>query len=390
MAKGELNKAIAVGRAINIFIGILCVLALSWGGWLMGGKRKANFAVAVPALGVMMYDFTALNLNYAVDVLLILLATLTMISIYKLLTYGLKYKYITALIILNILGMATKISYVVFLGLSLVGIAASAYIHRNESQIGKLNYKTKAIITIAGLLIAVILAVGWFYYFKVYKVSGSLLTARPPGDYPPSHRTVKTLKDVFGTGQLWSLLYTSFSAIGSLSVALISFTASGIMTTLNRTKIRMLIANKLELWNIIILFLAVLGLFVTQIKHADGTGGYYFRYMLPALLPMGLFLAYGLLEFKWTKGLLVWLFSCLMGIATIYKLGSLDSTSFAIPGINNIVVSLRFVDPALSKNGIPQLAGNMLLIVFLLGSVLLAISLYKLSGFKLKKVNQAA
>jgi len=108
---GEWQKAIALGRALNIFFGILCIFALAWAGWLFGGKRKALFAVAVPALAVLTYRFSRLNTDYALDGLLTLWTTLTLICLYKILQNGLRANYLIFLTLLSVAGMSTKICY---------------------------------------------------------------------------------------------------------------------------------------------------------------------------------------------------------------------------------------------------------------------------------------
>jgi hypothetical protein len=140
--------------------------------------------------------------------------------------------------------------------------------------------------------------------------------------------------------------------------------------------------------SILILALGYLGIFATQVVHADGTGGYYFRYLLPALLPISLFLAFGLLEFKWTRGMLVWLFATLMGVCTIYQSGIRSVAVSALPspadnallpGLSNLKLSFSELGKDVINNGVSQTVGWILAALFIIGVLLLGLGLFNLT-----------
>lgn len=374
--KGEWHKAEAVGRAFNIFLGVLCVIALSWGGWLLGGKRKDLFAVSVPALAVLTYDFTFLNMNYALDVLLVLLTTLGFIVTYKLLEHGPKRKYLFWLAVVSILGMSTKASYIVILAISLLGLIISWVIHGKKRDIRKNALRgTGASALILGL---VVLAIGWFYYYHNYKVTGRWYSNyQYLADKP--HRPYKSLLTVLRSKNLWALMYGRYSVSPAISVALSSFSLAGILTIVDKNRFAGL--RKVTPTTIMagLLALATIGIFLTQIVEAVGSGNYYFRYMLPAILPISLAMCYGLLAFHWTRGMLVFLFATMMTWSTIYGFPKSSTVSYTLSGIKKVAGPLNRVYYATAHNGIPTYVDKLLFLFIMLGVIALFLSLIKLS-----------
>jgi len=48
---GKWEVAVKRGRLLNIGIGFLCVVALAWAGWRLGGRYRNRLAVALPTIG---------------------------------------------------------------------------------------------------------------------------------------------------------------------------------------------------------------------------------------------------------------------------------------------------------------------------------------------------
>lgn len=377
---GQWQKAIAVGRALNVFIGVLCVLALAWAGWLYGSAgRKNMFVVAVPAIGVMMHHFTTLNLNYAVDVLLVLIGTLSLVAIHKIINKGVKTKYIFWITLLSIAGMATKITYVTFLFVALMAYMITPVLHNTWKNRKKLfRNMSKSILACVFLLTAVALTIGWFYYSHNYKVTGSFITAIPPTIQ--NTRPNRSTYDVLTSTNLWALLYNGYTAINTLSVALIGFASAGIIMIFNRLKFRAQIKNKKHMALIFLLWATFTGMFSIQVIFAAGSGNYFFRYLIPALLPIALFITYGLLEPKWTKGQVVVFFSFMMGISTIYKSSRFDLPEYLLPSWTEIYESFNTLPKMVSANGISTGVYIGLLFSFMLGGLVLSWSMYNLSN----------
>ncbi len=382
--EGEWQKAIAVGRAINIFIGILCILALAWAGWLFGGQRKALFAVAVPALGVLTYRYSRINTDLSMDGLLTLWSTLTLICLYKILQRGLKPKYLIFLTLLNVVGMSTKISFAVFLGISLLTIIVASYIHSNG---GARREAIKGAIIAVGILSVVIISIGWYYYFRNYKASGSLFT--PIEGVLPSSRPYQSYPDIAGGSNFWSLFYARYSIITSISAIITSFAVAGYfaMKKVNLLKLR----NKpINLWVIVLMVLAFLGVVTTQLKLAHPYGSINYRYLLPATLPISLFLAYGLLELKWLRGQLVTIAAILMAWTTILSIKLAPAPDGLLSGVQEWGKTVTKIYKAALNNGVPSYVTRLLFLLFIAGAILLSIALYRLSGIRQAKKSQAS
>ncbi len=376
---GQWQKATAIGRAVNVFIGVLCVLALAWAGWLYGSRgRKNMFVVAVPAIGVMMHYFTTLNLNYAVDVLLVLIGTLSLVAVHKIINKGIKTKYIFWITLLSIAGMATKITYIVFLIVALMALVFVPILHNTWKNKPKLFKNiSKSFVLCIVILASVALTIGWFYYYHNYKVTGNFITAIPPTFQ--NTRPSRSTYDVLTSTKLWALLYNGYTAINTLSVALIGFASAGIIMIFNRLKFSAQIKNKKHMALIFLLWATFTGMFLIQVIFAAGSGNYFFRYLIPALLPMALFISYGLLEPKWTKGQVVVFFSFMMGISTIYKSSRFDLPEYLLPSWTEIYESFKTLPKMVSANGISTGVYISLLCSFMLGGLVLSWSMYNLS-----------
>lgn len=383
LQSGEWRYAIAAGRAVNILLGVLCVIALSWAGWLLGGNKRALMAVSVPALTVLMYRFTILNLDYANDALILLLFTLSFINIYKLITKGPKGKYLVSLTLLTIIGLLTKAPYIVMAACSYLGIVLS---YALNGRVVKISGVAKGLKVAVPIALITLIASGWFYYLWNYQTSGSWFAASPEGY--TGGRTYKSIYRVLTDPVLWGHFYANFSRVATLSTAMASFAAAGLLTV-SSGKIKGLLKDKRRLSFIFIMLLATAGVFMTQVVLAVGYGSINFRYMIPVLLPYGLILAYGLLQNRRLRGSLVPIFSILLGISTIRLATRSPSVVGVISDIKTKGGTLDQIIYALEFNGIPGGLSYLLLALFFIGSVLLTLSILSLSRVKQRQLPQA-
>lgn len=381
LESGRWKPAIALGRAFNVFLGVLAVIAMSWAGWLFGGKRKQLFAVAVPAVATLSFHFTNLNQNYALDVLLVLLGVLTTITWYKLLEYGLERRYLFSLLALSVLGMSTKATYIIFLGLSLLTVLIVAYIHGQGSKTQRL---VKGSIISAIILASVLVAIGWFYYYWNYKTSGKWYTGELPGDF--SSRKIKSLSMVLTSSGLWGNFYERFTSYEVVSKAIMYVSALGIGVGVYRTRLRSLRKDRTLFIGTGLLVLLLLGTFATQISHSVGIGNYSFRYFLPALLVFGLFISYGLLEFKKLKGQLLSLALLAMIVTSVFTTAKLDNIKAMVPEVGLTSNIYHKLDIAVTSNGFPEALLVLLLLFIVAGFVATAVALFDLSGLNTKIV----
>lgn len=367
LEKGDWKEAVVLARATNIFIGVLCIVALAWAGWLYGGRRGPLFAVALPAIGALAYRFTTLNVVYGQDALLVLLAILTFIVIYKLIKNGLHTRYGLALAALGAAGMATKAGYFAMLATAFIGLLVAAWLHAKQNRRQEL---IRASVYIGVITLAVVVAVAWFYYFRNYQTTGTWFRASPD-DYTGGREYKSLARVVFGA-PLRELFYAKFAQNTGLSIALTSFVLAGFLGV-KRLQAKKLLRDKTRVALFAVLISSVLIVLAAQVTFAVGYGAVNFRYLLPVLLPISLFIAYGLLEFKWARGQFIAGASILLGITTIFP------AMVFLPGLSEVKPRLSELLAALAANGTSNLVLAALLAAFALGAGLLVISLYKLS-----------
>jgi hypothetical protein len=372
---GNLHLGIAVGRAVNLGLGVLCILALSWAGWLLGGTKRYLHAVAVPALSVLIFRFVRLNVDFAVDVLLVLFGTLSIIYGYKIFKYGLTKKYLIYLTLITVAGMLTKVAFIGFFALNLAAVFVAGLLHnKDKKKLAKSVLKSlKPVLIIAAIVLA---ATGWYYYIRNYKVSGGNWFNAVPMEKQGHGREVKTLWDVLTSDRLRGLFTKNYIRVSYLSQFLNGFAFSGALVylTANYQKI---VKNRVAMLTMGLVFAAMLTTLAIQIAWAVGTGSINFRYMLPALVFFGLFLSYGLLQFNWARGQFAAATSILMGAASIRAFQSSSDVVFFENGLLEKIFGGMYV--AAIHNGLPAIIPTGLLIAFAIGGLLLIYSLFRLS-----------
>jgi 4-amino-4-deoxy-L-arabinose transferase-like glycosyltransferase len=376
--KAQWVKAIAVGRMVNIIVGVGCIFALSWAGWLLGGQRKELFALSAPAIGVMTYRFTSLNIDFALDAQLTLISTLCFINMYKILKNGYKKSYLVTLSILLTLGMLTKVSFIVFMLVLPVCIFGRYYITTTKK-----DSKFKLIILTVFIELFVVAGAGWFYYFWNYRDGGNLFI-NTPLNYVSS-RPVRGFKLLIFGSSLWDLLYAKYTKLPTISIFISSFAMAGYLVR-GITR-RSLFKNKAKASMYLIMLLVFIGTFGIQAKFSVSTGAINFRYMLPAILPISMFLSYGMLAFSKARGLLVAAAAFFMGISSLTYVVSPKGLKNSFMGITTYMHEVLKANLA---NDIPFYLPVLLMLSFFLGSVLLTTALWMISVKDLAKENLAS
>jgi 4-amino-4-deoxy-L-arabinose transferase-like glycosyltransferase len=374
LESGHWKKAYAIGRAVNIFLGVLVVLSLAWAGWIFGGKRKALMAVALPAIGAMSFQFINLNQNYALDALLLAIGTLTVITWYKLLKHGLEKRYLVPLFLLSILGMSTKATYVVFLGISILAVFITAFIYGGRDWIR--SFIKGSIISVL-IFVSVLISIGWFYYYWNYKTSGKWYTGELPGDL--GSRPIKSFSTVITHPDLWANFYKRITASATLSTVITAVALIGVAYAAIKTKLRPLRKDRAIFISTILLTLLLIGTTMTQITHAVGKGNFSFRYFLPAIVVYSLFIAYGLLEPKRLRGLLVSVTITAMAITSVIAIAKLDNTVAMVPEVETTNSIYQKLNIAMSSNGFPEIVLITLLFLLTVGTIVTSFSLFLLS-----------
>ncbi|MBI4034518.1 hypothetical protein HY380_01315 [Candidatus Saccharibacteria bacterium] len=361
MDRGHWQTAIALGRTLNLLIGATTILALAWGGWLMGGRRRALMALATPMMAVLIYRYLRLNVDYAVDFLMILIATLSLIYGYKYLRGGPSRRNFIIISLLAIAGLFTKAAFLGLLPALAAAVGLAHILHGGKDLAAKI---LRGLIWSSAFVILVVAATAWYYYLHDYKASGNWFNTRP-SDFTGG-RPLKSLADVLTSSKLWGLFHANYlrdTAVSSLT-AMVAAGGAAYRAWSGHGWLK----DKLSLATIGLLALALMGTLAIQIGHATGIGSINFRYLLPALLPLGLFLAYGLTAWRASRGQLVALVSIVMGVTSI--------KAYALPGGDNWFDGLY---QAAAANGLPGALITLLLISFVIGSFGLVLALYQLS-----------
>lgn len=291
---GEWQKAVAIGRVVNIFIGMLTVLALAWAGWLFGGSRKALFATLVPFIAVFHPAFIKASGDVNPDALLVLLTILTFIFAYKTLKNGLTTTNFVALLVLSVLGMLTKIAFLPALMVALGALVISPLIRKN-----KFNFDVRSVskgLVAAGIVgVAVVAMTGWFYYGHNYEASGSFTRAGSQ-EWISDRRDYKTLDEVLTSRYLvLAMMPISVTAVHPYWIFLLALVSLTALTwwLLTKGRWKVFINQKHVTFIVLFLVLHFMVLFLGQISHAVGYGQLSARYFLPGTLLSSLVFAYG-------------------------------------------------------------------------------------------------
>lgn len=385
---GDWQTAVKIGRTLNIFIGTLCVLALAWAGWRLGGRWRAQLAVALPALAGLLIPFIKVTADIYNEPLVVLSSIVVLTTTCLVLKGGLTNRRLVAIGLFAVIGMATKATFIATLGLSLLGVMAGSIIHR-KSKDGSSHALVKGATACLGVLAAVALSIGWFYY-RNYLQSGSWFRAAPKVPiYDRHHQTlIDNLTNIdyylvlpgrlFGIRQWEGVLPVNMQL--SLLLVLVSLLGLAYLFYKNQRSPRESLVERVSFPVVAILILQVIALYMIQLQHATGWGLLNPRYFLTGLLPIGLFLAIGLLSWQKLRGMAVVGFAILLTVGNIINsawfLGSIGTyrTSIA-PGES---AWLRMI-LATEQNGVPIPVIFLLISVMTLGLTFVAVSLFTLT-----------
>lgn len=374
MDTGNWKLAVAAGRSVNIVLGAMAMLALAWAGWVYGGKRKELFAVAVPAVAGASFQVTSLNQNYAVDVLLILLGVLTSIVWYKMLTEGLKTNLVVPLFILSILGMSTKATYIVYLGISIVVLMATAFLKGKSLNAKRLMRRG---LLVGLLLVCVAISIGWFYYYWNYKTSGKWFTGELPGDF--GSRTYKSLPTVLTSRGLWANYYQNLTTSPTLSITITAVSSIGVLLAASKVKWSHVWKNISDSFPLLTLLMLIGGTTLTQIGHAWGIGKFGFRYFLPAILAYALFVTFGMLHFKRANGLILGATIIAMVGSSLHTAANLENIKDWVPAVASSSSIPNKLQIAMAYNQLPAFTPYVLLLLLAAATATTVWSLFVLS-----------
>lgn len=312
---GHWVAATAAARMINIGIGVLCVLVMAWGGWLLGGKRRGLFAVAVPAIGSSLLAFYVMG-DIMNDSLLLLFSTLAVILSVLVVKNGIQTRYTLWLAVVCLGGMATKASFIGTLLLVFLALLIGSILHTEKA----VWWRRVLPAVKSGLIVVAVVAVGigWFYA-RNYQLSGSPFRNRPVGSAQKVLRKsqqqsgYRTLSQTLTSTDTWNIVTTrlygrTWQILPRVGGEAINFWPSLFVicaVTYGALAQAWQSRKKLSRITWIVIGLLVLQFVVTygqQVGYAVGYGDMNRRYLLPAWLPFSLFMTVGALYFKRLRG----------------------------------------------------------------------------------------
>ena len=317
--RGEWELAVARGRMLNILIGLASVFALAWAGWQLGGDRRASMAIALPAIAGLLPTFIRFSGEIYNDPLAVLFSILCMTISCLILRDGLRHKYLIPLALVCALGMASRATFIFAFLLALVAV----FIASVKGQPGTAAFRLfRGGAASALLAVTAILPIAWFYQ-RNHQLSGSWF--RSSAKHGLQDRAERTLEAVLTDDRFWLLVpkgllgpkwRSTWPINDNLSFWLCAICATVIALLIIYNKPwrqAALLDRKVLIWLLITAHFA--GLMLAQLQHATGWGSLNFRYFLPTLLSIGLFLTVPTLAWTRLSTVLVPLLSGLLAVS---------------------------------------------------------------------------
>jgi len=325
LATGNWELATAVARYFDGALGLMILLLLAWAAWRLGGRLRNQLVVVVPAFGVLIVPFIRIAADNYNDVLLVVFSTIALTLSCLLVKEGPNVRYQVIIVVVSLLGMSTRATYIVTLGVAMLAILAAYLIHRGTATVA--SRLTRTLGWWSATSVIIIAGIGWFYV-RNYQASGSWFRSRPAAAV--KDREYKSLLDNITNIDFYSVVpsrllgfrqWDGFLPINIwLSTAISAVCVIGLVVWLRRRKPRVLPlgarAARDPRRTVILLLLALqlLGLYAMQLQHAIGWGNINPRYFLPGLFLFAFILGIGSLAWPRLRGQLA---AVLIGIFAI-------------------------------------------------------------------------
>lgn len=335
---GKWQVAVKRGRLINVGIGLLCVLALAWAGWELGGRYRARLAIALPAIGGTLPIFIRLAGDIYNDLLVTLFSILALVISALVLRDGPRPGLLVALMAVCALGMSSKATFI-FAFVVALG-AVSLAVARRQSTSPAIRLLRGAAVG-ASLAVLSLLPIAWFY-FRNYKASGSPFLSTPKAAI--QNRPHSTAWDVLTSEHYWllvprSLLGPNWNSIWPHNERLsmwIAVACAAVLLWLLVVRGYWRQIASLD-WTVLVWALLAIhfgGLMFAQFHHSTGWGALNFRYFVPGLLSIALFVAVPVVAWRRLSGWLTFSAGGLMLTAGVFWIATyLDRRYAAIaPG----------------------------------------------------------
>ena len=313
--------AVVVMRGISAVCGAVTFATIAWFGWQFGGRYRDTLAVALPAVSTLSVPFVRFSAEAYNDVPVTMFAALAITVAAHIVRDGPRRGRMISLAAIAVLGVATKATFIIVLGVVLAGVVAAVIIHGHGSMWRRLR---RGVLLASPVLAAPILAMGWFYWWN-YQRSGSPVRAFPKFEH--LGREYLDLGELLTNADFYGLFFaralgnndwgwppTNFAV--SLAVSIVSALAAVVALALHRPWR----GERFRVSAVIGAMVAavLLGVYVAQGYQAIGYGTLNFRYLLPASIAFGFMWGWGWLALgrRWSIAIPVQML--ILGAGTVF------------------------------------------------------------------------
>jgi hypothetical protein len=367
-------------RLLNGVFGAVTVAIIACAARTSTRSNRRSFTVAVAALAPLMTSFVFFSGDIYNDVLLALLSTCALWLGLQCLRSGASWGRVLALAIACAAGMLTKATFLIPWVIAAGAVLIAGLADVREAGGSRLHAVASSLLRTAGVGLLPVLSSGWFYAIN-FERSGNWMRSTPKA--PLLGRPEKSVGDVLSDAAFWKVFPARL--LGNQNLGLLGTTTYRISLGVVVLSVMTIVAWSLTRargWSQqrslrwVFIRLApiglVIGLYVAQLSHSDGFGAFNVRYFLPAVLAVGLLVGGATSVLGRLSGLATSVVMVLFGLALVNHVGWLVTQRRA---------SLDLVDRAhgvvaqAGANGIPHLVLLLLAIVFVVGVVLVGVSM---------------
>ncbi|WP_353828590.1 hypothetical protein [Agromyces sp. SYSU T0242] len=325
---GRLVAAVAAIRGLNVALGLAGLIAMAWGGWVVGRRWRAPLAIAVPMAGAFSYAYLRFSAEVYNDMLLTAVSITTVVLAIRILQAGPRPRLMVALSALCVVGMGTKATFVLVLALAVVAVFVGAMLRgRGRPAVRVLRATGLSAVPV----VAAAAAFGWFYARNV-ALSGSWYRSTPVAQVGDrEYRGLfENLADprfygivpegLFGK---WARTVSEAAPAGSaiLFIAGATTTIVVVVVLLARRGRRL---DHVTGWTIAILAAHLVGQYALQLSHSTGYGQYNVRYFLPATLSFAVLMAFGVTVLRPTRAIAAPAAAVVMMVMSVVSMAALE------------------------------------------------------------------
>ncbi|HJQ43012.1 MAG TPA: hypothetical protein VJ831_08005, partial [Jatrophihabitantaceae bacterium] len=287
-----------VARLISAVIAAGAVLAIAWAASLVAQRRRKAWAIAASAVVAPVAIFVRVGGSAYNDNLTVLLTALGLGIGFLCIRRGATRQRVGAAAVVCALGMLARAEF----GATLVLVSAAlgaAVLLADDAPGRRLSLLPRAALVAAIPVVAAFVASGWFY-IRNKRITGSFTGGHP--DWAQEHLRGfrrKSLDEVLHNTRFWKSQYELLREyrIGDSTAEHLLITGATVLTVVavlaSMPRWRRLVDARQLVIIGLLAGLAFLTL-ASEILYVRGGGGLNARYVLPAMLPVGCFLAAGI------------------------------------------------------------------------------------------------